>query len=110
NTMRIYNQLVSITAPGSFTSNGGVIVRVYYDANVTADMITDATPVGSIVKTGWFKSSLGNAAAVIANMQPSFPSLSTAIELTPSSSGTEGGIDYVEFTLSSFSTIGFFAK
>jgi len=109
NTFRVSNQLVSVTIPGTHTTNGGVIVRIYYNATHTSNMGTDAAPFGTIVESGWFKSSLNNAADVVANMQASFPTLSSADKIT-TTSGTENGVNYVEFTVTEFSTFGFFAQ
>jgi len=109
-TFRVSNQLLSISAPGNYTSGSGVIVRVYYSSTATDNMKDNASPVGTIVDFGWFKSDLNNAADVVANMQAAFPTLSSADKITPTASGTENGIEWVEFTVTSFSTFGFYAN
>ncbi len=111
-TLRVSRRLHSIVAPaGTYSVNGGVIVRVYYDpAELTA--ITDNTtkPAGSgnISYSGWFKSSRHNALDVANDI--SATALAHADPLTPSSTGTEDGISYAEFKLQTFSTIGYYAS
>ncbi len=110
-TMRISNRLTTIEAPGTHSTNGGVRVRVYYLASEHTAMTGNAVPVGgSITQSGWFKSSYHTAAQVVADIQGGQTNLPSGIEITPTSTGTEGGIAYAEFLLQSFSTIGFFAK
>jgi hypothetical protein len=109
-TIRVSNQLVSIVAPGSYNTNGGVKVKVYYPSNQINNMISDPAPVGSIVDYGWFKTENHTAQATIDGITTTAPFISLSQEIFPISTGVENGKDYVEFLLDSFSTIGFFAK
>jgi hypothetical protein len=43
-------------------------------------------------------------------MRAAYPTLSTADKITPTASGTESDVDWVEFMVTEFSTFGFFAK
>lgn len=109
-TFRVSRRLHTIQAPGSYTTNGGVIVRVYYDpAEITAITDNSSLPAGSnpLIQQGWFKSSQHSAQDVVNDMTAS--KLNNAIQVTPTGSGTENGVDYMEFTLPSFSTIGYYA-
>lgn len=110
NTLRVSRRLHSIQQPGNYTTNGGVIVRVYYDpAEITTikDNSTLPSESGSLITSGWFKSSKHNAADVVNDMTPL--TLSNAHQVTPVSAGQENGVDYVEFLLPNFSTIGYYA-
>lgn len=107
NTLRITKRLVTITAPGAYSFNDGVIVRVYYANSDTIPMLTDVLPgTGTIQRKGWFKFD-GDAAATVAAMTPvNLP----AAEITPVAWGTEQGVKYAEFLVNSFSSFGYFAK
>jgi len=110
NTFRISRRMHTIQAPGSYTTNGGVIVRVYYDpAEITAITENSSLPAGSnpLIQQGWFKSSQHSAQDVVNDMTP--VTLNNAIQVTPTGSGAENGVNYMEFTLPSFSTIGYYA-
>jgi surface protein len=110
NTFRISRRMHTIQAPGSYTANGGVIVRVYYDPEeITAITENSSLPAGSnpLIQQGWFKSSQHSAQDIVNDMTP--VTLNNAIQVTPTGSGTENGVNYVEFTLPSFSTIGYYA-
>ena len=97
----------TVEAPGSYTVNGGVIVRVFYqDADTTA-MLTDAFPSGTLTKKGWFKSPRHSAAATVADLKPS--DLFSAGEIVPIKWGVDQGVKYVEFQVTEFSTFGYFA-
>ena len=109
-TIRVSNQLVSIVAPGSYNTNGGVKVKVYYPINQINNMISDPAPVGSIVDYGWFKTENHTAQTTLDGITTTAPFISLSQEIFPISTGVENGKDYVEFLLDSFSTIGFFAK
>ena len=110
NTVRVSNLLTSIVAPGNHSTNGGVIVRIYYNPSDTLAMVSDPPISGSIIEYGWFKSSYHSAEEVVASMTVHNTSIPAAVPITPSSYGTEAGVEYVEFTLQTFSTIGFYAK
>ncbi len=108
NTFRVSRRLTSIEAPGTYSVNGGVIVRVYYDATEHTNMINDAFPAGTLQYSGWFKSSYHTAAQVVADL--SSTDLPSGVHLEPIATGTEAGVAYAEFQLTTFSTIGFYAK
>ncbi|HVM86953.1 MAG TPA: hypothetical protein VMT76_02115, partial [Puia sp.] len=109
NTIRVANRFYTVIAPGSYTVNGGVTVRIYYASADTATMLTDAFPSSATLGDyGWYKSSVSSASAVVGNMQNA--SLLNAVKVIPTSYGTENGIRYVEFQVTSFSTFGYYAK
>lgn len=110
NTFRVSRRLFTINGTGTYNTNGGVLVRLYFNDEDTSNIITDVLPSGSLMKQGWFKSSLNNAQDVVNNMQSSFPSLSSAQEISNVSYGIETGIRYVEFLVNSFSTFGFYIQ
>jgi hypothetical protein len=106
NTLRITKRLHSIEAPGSYTANGGVIVRVYYEAADTMAMRTDPLPgSASIAYEGWFKHSSNTAPATVAAMNPL--SFATVQMIKPINYGIDNGVRYVEFKVASFSTFGY---
>ncbi|MBL7705403.1 MAG: T9SS type A sorting domain-containing protein [Taibaiella sp.] len=108
NTLRITKRLHTVKAPGSYTVNGGVIVRIYYTAADLTAMQSDPFVGGATIqRQGWFKSPQSTAAATVATMTPSNI---IAEELTPIASGNEKGVDYVEFLVQNFSTFGYFVK
>ncbi len=107
-TFRISRRLTSIEAPGTYSANGGVIVRVYYNATEHINMTNNAFPAGTLQYSGWFKSNYHTAAEVVADI--SSTDLPSGVHLEPIATGTEGGIAYAEFQLTTFSTIGFYAK
>lgn len=110
--LRISKRLTTIMAPGSFTNNGGVLVRVYYSADDITNIQSDAVPSGvnAIGDAGWFKAGENNVQNLINGLTPLHPFMNPSGELTPVASGTENGVEYVEFLMESFSTIGFYAK
>jgi PA14 domain len=109
NSLRVTKRLHTIVAPGTFNVGGGVTVRVFYvDADTTA-MLTDAFPgAASIQAKGWFKHTAGSAAGVVSDMTP--VDLPGAVHMEPVAWGTDQGVKYVEFLVSSFSTFGYYAK
>lgn len=109
NTIRVSNRMHSIEAPGSYPVNGGVIVRVYYSTSQHTTTTSTAWPGGSPpISTSWFKYSGHTAQSVVNDMTPT--QLNNAVPITPTGSGTESGISYVEFTVTEFSTFVFVAK
>jgi hypothetical protein len=108
-TVRVGNRFNTIVAPGSYTTNGGITVRLYYSAADTASMLSDAFPAGgSLADHGWYKSSVTSAGSVVSNMQAG--SLAGSIKIAPLDQGVEDGINYVEFLVTSFSTFGYYAR
>lgn len=109
NTLRMGWRLTSIVAPGSFATNGGVKVRVYYNPAELSQIVNNPVTGNPIIKSGWFKSSKHTPLEVLQDMNYSTMQISGATEITPSSTGVENGVNYAEFLLQSFSTIGFYA-
>jgi hypothetical protein len=96
---RIMGRLWELISTGaSFAS--GISVRIFFDSTELTSSI-----VPGVVSQRWFKYS-GNAAATIAANNGI--SVVGALYLTPSATGSEDGINYVEFNnITGFSTFGF---
>lgn len=110
-TMRIAHRINSVIAPGSFTTNGGIIVRVYFDSSELTDLINDKGVGDEPIKQhGWYKSSINNPEDVVKNIRAAFPSMSSGMDVYPIASGKEEGIDYVEFLTQTFSSFGYYAQ
>jgi hypothetical protein len=108
NSIRVTKRLHTVMAPGTYTTNGGVKVRVYYTPADTMAMLTDAWPgAAAIAVSGWFIHEDYTAQEVVDSMQPGF--LKGAIPITPIAYGTESGVRYAEFLVSSLGTFGFMA-
>jgi hypothetical protein len=103
----LMGRLVEINpAGGSFSINGGATVRLYYSP---AEQAAGTVPAAQT--TSWFKYQGTqdellndfNADGALATAKTTF--------LTPSATGQEDGVDYVEFSgIGSFSTFGFFTS
>lgn len=110
--LRISKRMITIQNPGTYNTNGGVIVRIYYAANDVFNISRDSSPAGinAITEKGWFKSSVHSAQGVVNNLSIVngilFPSASA---ITPLATGTESGIRYVEFLVNGFSTFGYYS-
>ena len=100
-TSKIMGRLTEILpAGGSYTVNGGLQVRIYFDST---ELLSSLVP--SPTATTWFKHP-GDAAAVLAAQTSS--TITGATFLTPASSGEEDAQDYVQFNgIQSFSTFSF---
>lgn len=109
NTFRISKKMFTVVAPDTFLVNGGVKVRFYYATDDFSDIISDVPISGSISNFGWFKSEHHSHDFVVGEMSPASPLLASATIINPINSGTEQGVPFVEFLVSSFSTFGFFA-
>lgn len=108
-TIRITKRLHTIVAPGSYAVNGGVVVRVYYTAADTMAMLTDPMPGTGVLKSqGWFKAETASAQETVNNMVPG--DLTAGAGITPTAWGIDQGVNYVEFTVNSFSSFGYYAK
>lgn len=109
NTIRVSRRMHTIIAPGTYNVNGGIVVRLYYEAADLTNIVSDAMPGGfPVADQGWFKAETSSAAATVANMVPG--NLITGKRIIPINSGTENGVSYVEFLVNSFSTFGYYAK
>lgn len=110
-------RLVQVKASGSFTSNGGVKVRIYYD---TAEMIdavnrmdqlkTDSSMTG-MPSWSWFKTgkTIGQIFSTMTalGIDPSSTGQNHLTWSMPDSMGTQNGIRFVQFhNIQSFSTFG----
>lgn len=109
NTFRVGKRMFKIEAPGNFTANGGVRVRLYYHQNDLTGLVNDPAPNGNIANYGWFKSSTGSFQSTIDEMNASPAQLPSAIGLTPVY-GNENGTEYVEFLVENFSVFGMYAQ
>lgn len=109
NTLRVSKRMHSVEAPGSFTANGGVIVRVYYNNAQHTSMTSNTWPGSSpTISSGWYKYAGHTAQSVVNDMTAM--QLNNAVPVTPTGSGAESGIPYVEFTVTEFSTFVFVAQ
>jgi surface protein len=109
NSTRVSNRLVAVTDTGSYTENGGVIVRVYYSTSEYTNIVVNSPPVGEIIDAGWFLST-SSPAGIVADMSAGNFALPGAQKIVPFQSGSENGIAYVEFKLIKMGTIGLYAK
>ena len=109
NTFRVGRRMFKVEAPGNFTINGGVKVRLYYDTHDFDGLLNDEPPHGTIVNNGWFKSSASDFQDAIDEMNASPAQLPSAVELL-ASTGTENGVEFVEFLVQSFSVFGMFSQ
>ncbi len=122
NTMRIshkrqFVKATGVAAANSFATNGGVIVRLYYDATDTATVLSVAFPVGTLTTKGWyfFTTTASNTtttagADVVRAMTPVSPFLNNATDIVPVAWGTESGVKYAEFKITKSGIIGYYAK
>jgi hypothetical protein len=103
-SIKLMRRLIHVDAPGTYTINGGVRIRIYYSPTELNNELPAGTYSG---RRSWFKYS-GDVAATLAALLPyDLP----AKELTPDSTGTENGVAFVEFrNITSFSTFGYVAK
>jgi hypothetical protein len=97
-TTTIADRLFHVIAPGTYTENGGLKVRLYYDATEFASLPT--------TNRTWFKHIDHTKTAVNADLTAT--DLSNAIRLTPNDMNTENNTTYAEFhNIQTFSTFGF---
>lgn len=103
NTTNIMGRILGITpAGGNFVNNGGIILRLYYSpAELTASIVPGA---GS---QNWFKTPLTPSGVIASNNGTTI----NAAAFTPSATGTEDGVHYVEFSnINSFSSFGYVSQ
>lgn len=97
NTTELAKRMLTISAPGTYTVNGGIMVRMYYNP---AEFSTLPNTTRQ-----WFKHP-GNKSNTLADITPK--GLLNCSILTPDSSDTSNDIEFVEFrNITSFSTFGF---
>lgn len=97
NTTELAKRMLTIVAPGTYTVNGGIMVRMYYNSS-------EFTTLPSTTRQ-WFKHP-GNKYNTLADITPQW--LANCSILTPDSSGSANNIEFVEFrNITSFSTFGF---
>ena len=109
NTFRVGKRMFKIEAPGNFTANGGVVVRLYYDQDDFNGMVNDTPPNGNIANYGWFKSATSDFQSTVDQMNASSPQMPLAVSLIPVY-GNENGVEYVEFLVENFSVFGMYAQ
>lgn len=89
-----------LPAGGSYTVNGGVKVRIFFDST---ELMSSLVP--SPLSQSWFKYSGDAAATIAANNGHTLPSANFYYNTV---AGEEDGWDYVDFSgITSFSTFGF---
>ena len=110
NSTRVSNRLTCIADAGTYTENGGVIIKVYYAVAEYTNIVVDTPPAGEIIDAGWFISNNDTAAGVVATMSAGTYALPGAEKIIPINSGSENGIAFVEFKLNKMGTIGMYAK
>lgn len=111
NTFRISRRMHTVEAPGNYPVNGGVITRVYFNAEDTTFIRTDPSPTTPINFSGWMKVVLDDPQAIVNSMNTAAPELPVPSEIVvPIATGTEGGLRYADFLTESFSTFIFFAS
>jgi chondroitin-sulfate-ABC endolyase/exolyase len=102
----LMNYFVHIAAPGTYTVNGGVKVKIYYDSVLYKDVSDDYPNAVTWKKHEGNTTSFIEAFAADANLAQTSPATNNVI---PSATGTSSnGIKWVEFTVSSFSTFGLY--
>jgi surface protein len=110
NTFRVGRRMFKIEVPGSYTVNGGVKVRFYYDQNDFNGMVNDAPPSGgNIANCGWFKSATSDFQSTVDQMNASSPQMPLALSMIPVY-GNENGVEYVELMVENFSVFGMYAQ
>lgn len=105
---QLMRRLVQITYSGAdLTVNGGVKLRLFWDpAEKTnaENFLSGTRGVATTQKWTWFKHT-GDIAATLADLAPA--GLANITVLTPSGTGTQDGVEYIEFGgIQSFSTFG----
>lgn len=97
-TTALATRMAIVKAPGSYTVNGGMKVRIYYDSTEFANLPTNSRT--------WFKHPSHDKASVLADLTAT--GLKNATKLTPDSTGVENGVAFVQFNhINNFSTFGF---
>ena len=115
----IMKRLIQVNAPGTFTVNGGVKVRLYYAQSEVDDVTTrmnqlktDSSIVGATIAFQWFKTKK-TIPQIISTMtafgvDPGTPdSTRVSWSLAGDSSGVENGIKFIQLHgIKTFSTFG----
>ncbi len=97
-TTKLAFRMISIVAPGSYSVNGGVDVRIYYDPVEFQNLPSNYR--------SWFKHPAQDKAGVLQDLRSN--GLLNATLLVPQATGFENGIAYVEFhNITGFSTFGY---
>lgn len=98
NTTTLAPRMALIDAPGTYSVNGGVKVRIYYSP---MEFVTLPTAYRT-----WFKHPAHVKATILGDLTAT--GLTNAVAITPDSTGTENGIDFVQFNnIQNFSTFGY---
>jgi hypothetical protein len=115
----IMKRLIQVSAPGTFTVNGGVKVRLYYDQSEVDDVTTrmnqlktDSSIAGSTLPWRWFKTKK-TISQIVSTMSalgvdPGTPdSTRVTWSLAGDSSGIENGVKFIQLHgIKTFSTFG----
>jgi hypothetical protein len=102
----LMNYFVHIAAPGIYTVNGGVKVKIYYDSALYKDVSDDYPNAVTWKKHEGNTTSFIDAFTADANLAQTAPFTTNVV---PSASGTSrNGVKWVEFIVSSFSTFGLY--
>ena len=110
NTFRISRRMHTVSVPGIYPANDGVITRIYFNAEDTTFIRTDPSPTTPINFWGWMKVVLDDPQAIVNSMNTAAPELPVPSEIVvPIATGTEGGLRYADFLTESFSTFIYFA-
>lgn len=96
-TTKLSERMITIVAPGTYSVNGGVKVKIYYTSSDTNNLPT--------ITRDWFKHP-GKKANVLADLKPK--GLENCEIIYPDTFGNENGVLFVVFdSITSFSTFGF---
>jgi len=111
NTFRISRRMHTVSVPGTYPVNDGVITRIYFNAEDTTFIRTDPSPTTPINFWGWMKVVLDDPQAIVNSMNTAAPELPVPSEIVvPIATGTEGGLRYADFLTETFSTFIYFAS
>lgn len=109
NSLRISKRMYSIVSNGNYTTNGGIIVRVFYSAQDTMAMISDAfVGAGTLTLNGWFKHNGSLSQDVVNSMTPTL--LNNSDYIYPIAQGSYRGLLYADFLMETFSVIGYYSS
>lgn len=112
NTTALGNRMYTVVDAGTDNYPSGMTVRIYYLPADTTAAIAALASSSNPLTSQWFKisgtSHAANIATILANQTAN--GITGATFLVPSARGTEGGINYVEFSgITTFSTFGYLA-
>ncbi|HUH72811.1 MAG TPA: BspA family leucine-rich repeat surface protein [Chitinophagales bacterium] len=110
NYFRLGRRMHSIEAPGTYSINDGIKVRVYFNAEDTTYIRTDISPTSPINFSGWLKVELHDPQPIVNSMNTAAPELPIPTKIVfPIATGIENGSYYAEFLAEEFSTFVYYA-